>query len=455
MGVESRERLRPKPYSSETLTRGKDIINRLVGTETTPGLIQQAKYSIDLQFYTFEADATGRKVLSALREAKAKNPNLQIRLLVDNSISMFHNSGVVSRNGEARKKRDETYDLLNTMQHDGILDVKVTNWFPQNPGINALHVYSNVIHRDHKKMVCVDARGEHPDASPQALITSANIAWYHENLRKEVGRVYHGDGPIPFLEKDFDYSFQHAQLWERVYSVRSVGEYFKKYGLRRGFWEHVGQDLVGSIVRNPQKSGERMVFKEGPRGYDSAVLTDSFYGRLPLLGNKLGSREATNELFTMLELAKPGETIITFTPYPGTISLTKAMIQAAQKGVHVQLIIAGSYEDEFINPKNLHGMTRILERHYGPWPKKLIQNGIDLYEYVGEKEDNKGRLHAKGALWLRSDGTVRTLIGSTNFSKNIISGLNREIAVVEESDTHDPLVAYAESLKDDSKKVVI
>src|SRR5258706_15863973 len=88
--------------SSETLTTGKDIIGRLVG------MIGEAKRSIDLQFYTYKADTTGKKVLAALREAKEKNPDLQIRLLVDNSISFLNSES--SDGKSSKEERDETYE---------------------------------------------------------------------------------------------------------------------------------------------------------------------------------------------------------------------------------------------------------------------------------------------------------------------------------------------------------
>lgn len=441
---------RPKIPQKETLTTGKEIISRIVS------MIGQAKYSVDLQFYTFEADATGKKVLDAIRAAKERNPNLQVRLLADNSIDYFHGGSLVHKNGNGRQKRDETYELLNSMKAEGILDVKITNWFSRNP----ISLISNIIHRDHKKLVLVDSRdlALHPDAHPMAMVTSANIAEQHEYRRKEVGRVYHGtDGPIPLLQYDFNNSEKEAQEWERVYSVRSIGEYIKRYGFIN---RHMLNDALGSIVRNPQKSGEKLIYKEGtsehPDRYN-AVLTDSFWSEKfsrpfeQLFGKKIGSREATNEGFVMLDRAKPGEEVIVFTPYPGIFSLTKHLVNASQRGVKVHLIIAQNYEHELINPKNLATWQKPLGRWYSNWPKRIVQSGVVLHEYTGKKEGLSGELHAKGVVWMRSDGSVRTLIGSTNFSKGPVSGMNREIAVVEESDMSDPLVQYAYNLIDDSE----
>lgn len=436
---------RPRlPRSSETLTSGKEVISRLVG------MIGEAKHSIDLQFYTFEADSTGRKVLGALAQAKAKNPDLKIRLLVDNSISLRHDGKFVARNGDAQKKRDETYQLLNDMKERGTLeDVKVTNWFPQNPVIHALHLFSNILHRDHKKLVAVDMRDfrNHPTDNPMALITSANIAQYHENDRKEVGRVYHGvDSPVLHIADDFEQTFHNAQQWERVYSVRSVPEYFRKYGLTWDIWK----DAFRSIVRNPQRRGERLVYKEGPKGHDEAVLTDSFWPKW----TGLGSREATDELDTMLKLAKPGETVVAFTPYPGIRILTRRLNRAAKRGVDTHLVISENYENELFNPINPKSIAdRIFQPFFASWPRRITKHGVVLHEYLGKKDNLNGELHAKGAVWLRRDGSVRTLIGSTNFSKGPFSGQNREIAVVEESDIHDPLVTYAKDLMADSEIV--
>ncbi|HYK08054.1 MAG TPA: phospholipase D-like domain-containing protein [Candidatus Eisenbacteria bacterium] len=438
------EHFRPS-LPSETLTTGKEVVARLIG------MIGEAKHSIDLQFYTFEADSTGKKVLSALAVAKRENPDLKIRLLVDNSISLRHDGKFIAGNGDAQKKRDETYQLLNEMKDEGTLeDVKVTNWFPQNPIVSSLHLFSNVLHRDHKKLVTIDARDlqNHPDANPMALITSVNIAQYHENDRKEVGRVYHGtEGPVPFIANDFEQTFHNAQEWERVYSVRSVKEYFKKYGLS---WD-VFIDGYRSIVRNPEKPGQRFVYEEGPKGHDSAVLTDSFF---PKWFFRRGAREATDELFSMLTLAKPGETVVAFTPYPGIWSLTRRLNRAAKRGVDTHLIISQNYENELFNPIDPKSFgDRVFQPFFAGWPRRITKHGVVLHEYVGKKDGLKGELHAKGAVWIREDGSARTLIGSTNFSKGPFSGMNREIAVVEESDASDPLVKYAQDLMADSEIV--
>lgn len=454
MPIEVRPAQEPRPMpspevpkiakrSSETLTNGKEIFSRMLS------MIGGAKHSIDLQFYTFDADATGKKVLNALAEAKRRNPQLSIRLLMDNSLS-FHNLNGNSE--EIKRIRDETYHIVNQMTTDGILDAKVTNWFPHNP----LFI-SNVIHRDHKKGVFIDALDpdKHPDAHPMALVTSANVAAYHEYERKEIGRVYHGaDGPMPYLERDFNNSFNHAKEWEHVYSVQSFGEYVQRNGI---LGKTFNRDLIGFIVRNPQAPGERMQFTPGPKGHDEAVLTDSFWGEAisrpfeKLFGKKIGAREATNEAFSMLDLAQKNEKVIIFSPYPGMISLTRHLKQAAQRGVEVHLIIAQNYEKELYNPKHLKLWQRPLKAFFDRWPKQLTKGGVILHEYTGEKEGYKGELHAKGALWIRTDGSVRTLIGSTNFSKGPVGGMNRELAVVEESDMSDPMVTYAYDLMADAK----
>jgi len=450
MGLESaqqqsRPEIKKKPYTSETLTTGKEIIAKVLS------LIGQAKHTIDLQFYTFEADSTGRKVLEALAQAKEKNPTLKIRLLADDSIDFRHGGKYVWFDRQAKAKRDETYELINKMKDQGILDAKITNWFPHNPLL-----ISNIFHRDHKKQVLID--GSYEDAV--GLVTSANIAEFHENVRKEVGRVYydHGvNGPVPFLQKDFDYSFENAKRWEFVYDVRNFPEYFRKHGIPR---RRIFTDFWGSLIRNPQKHGERMVFTPGPKGYDEAVLTDSFWGKIPgvyqayekIFHKKMGAKEATNEVLTMLDLAQEGDEVIIFSPYPGKKFLTKSLLSASKRGVDTHLVISSDYSAEFFDPKNPKSpLDHLASYFFANWPRTLTSGGVKFYEYNGDGNGQKGALHAKGAVWIRKDGTARTLIGSTNFSKNLISGMNREIAVVEEADHADPLIKYAKELIHNSK----
>jgi len=120
----------------------------------------------------------------------------------------------------------------------------------------------------------------------------------------------------------------------------------------------------------------------------------------------------------------------------------------------VHLVISENYENELFNPISPKSLAdRIFQPFFASWPRRITKHGVVLHEYLGKKENLNGELHAKGAVWIRDDGSVRTLIGSTNFSKGPFSGQNREIAVVEESDIHDPLVTYAKDLMADSEIV--
>lgn len=461
------------PISSrkvEMLRSGKEIFAKMLH------LIDTAKYSIDMQYYSFEADETGRKVLDACKRAKERNPNLKIRLLVDNSIEYLHNGERIFKSEDARQRRDATNELLMQLRDDGVLDdVKVTNKFSlEDKKLNLLHLYSNVLHRDHKKLFLVDARDtdEHPDAVPKAVVGSANVNKYHEKDWKDAARYFEGGDIVRVLAEDFEYTDHHAEKWKRIYEVKSPSEYFQKYGL----WQIASHplqslsDLRGAVVRNAERKGKRVVTTpdaQGRKERDEVVATDSFF---PSWFFGLGRRAATTESFGLLKQAKAGETVIVAGPYPGFFSLSRRLIRASRKGVDVNLVIPkinnhALYNhqkiDEVPLPDNIplrlqQFIRRVAHANLYRWERKLAKNGVHVYKYTGEKEGLDGMLHFKGMQLLRNDEeqTTRSINGSANYTKGVVSGFNREIIVATEGtvDT-DPMVPFMQELMADSEYI--
>ncbi len=458
-----------QPRAKEVmLPTGKDVI------DTKVRLIGEAKYSIDMQYYSFEADETGRRILDACKDAKARNPQLKIRVLVDNSVEYLHNGEIVGTSEEARKKRDETNELLMQLRDEGVLDVvAVTNRFNlKRKWANRLHLYSNILHRDHKKYFLVDTRDidQHPDAVPKAIVGSANINHFHEKKWKDAGRLFEGGEIVRTLAEDFEYTAHHAQNWERIYAVQSPREYFQKYGL----WNiliHPRKslsDLRGAVVRNAERKGKRVVTTPDPsrrKERDEVVATDSFF---PSWFFGLGRRAATKESVLLLKKAKPGEMVSVATPYPGFLSFTRNLVHASKRGVDVRLIIPKENNhvlynhkkiDEFVFPEKVppwlqHVLRRASHANLTHWEKKLTKGGVSIYKYTGANEGLAGMLHFKGMQLRRLDGTSRSINGSLNYSKGVISGMNREVIVATEGtiDT-DPMVPFMDELMADAELI--
>ncbi len=446
--------LLPLSHRGELLQTGKEVIGEMVR------LIGQAKYSIDMQFYSYEMDATGKKILDACIAAKQQNPNLRIQLLIDNSVEYLHNGKVVPMNADAQRMRDETRDTLLQARDAGYLDVFITNQFSlQHRVRNSLRLFSNVLHRDHKKLFLVDTDTKaHPDAVPQAIVGSANITAYHEHDWKDAAKLYQGGPIIDALAEDFADTIKHAKRWDRVYRVETPGDYIKKYGpvfLRRLFThpidvvQQVGTDIRGSVVRNAERKGRRIVVRPDTPGREDVVATDSMYPRVfpktleKLLPSPLaekasrvfGAHEATDEGFRLIDGAKKGETVFVVTPYPGFFVLSRHLLKAAKRGVTVNLIVPNNnnhvlYNEEKIFHYHLPNNSRLNRlanfsivkqlrkralEHLINWQNSLISNGVHFYGYTGKKEGRNGMIHFKGMLLERNDGSTRSLIGSSNF----------------------------------------
>lgn len=442
------------------LRSGKEVIDTMVD------LIHQAKYSIDLQYYSFEADETGLKILDALTQAKKANPQLKVRLLVDNSIEYLHNGERVGTSEDARKRRDTTNELLMQLRDDGILDeVAVTNRFDlKNTTANILHLYSNVLHRDHKKLFLVDARDVqgHPDATPKAIVGSANVNHFHEFLWKDGGRLFEDRDFVAALAEDFEYTARHAEKWRRIYEVRNPSEYFQRNGWRQIFSHPIESlsDLRGAFVRNAERKGRRTVVHKDPQGRkqrDEVVATDSFWPKWLLFGR----RAATEESVGLPKQAGSEDMVFAISPYPGFLSFTRNLIRASKRGVDVSLIIPKENNhvlynhqkiDEFVFPEVVpNWMQNLLRRgahaNLARWQRRLSSHGINVYEYAAEHEGIENMIHFKGMLLIRRDGTTRSINGSLNYSKGPISGMNREIVVATEGTVAtDEMVPFVQDL---------
>lgn len=457
---------------TEILHSGKEIFNKMLR------LINTAKYSIDMQYYSFEADQTGRRILDAVKKAKEKNPSLRVRLLVDNSIEHLHNGERVGSSEDAKRRRDETNELLMQMRDEGILEtVDVTNRFDlKNRFTNYLRLGSNILHRDHKKLFLVDTidSDTHPDALPKAIVGSANVTHYHENHWKDGGRYFEGGNIVKVLAEDFEYTAKHAEKWQRIYEVENPQEYIQRYGLKDIIRHPVRTlgDLRGAVVRNAERRGQRIITTPDPLGRkerDEVVATDSFWPTR-MLGVPLsfGGHKATDEAYAIVKQARPEETITASSPYPGFFLFTRRLIRAARHGVHVELIIPAENNHPLYNhkkidttelPRQIPGwlqnfVRRVAHTNLDFWEKRLSRAGVHLYKYTGKNEGLDGMLHFKGMLLQRRDGTTRSLNGSLNFTKGPFSGLNREVIVTTEGKINtDPMVGFMQELKAGSEYV--
>lgn len=405
------------------------FVNRLIER------IREEPTSISLQFYTYEADAVGNRVIEALREKKKKDPQVSIQLLADDSNNMFHDGRPVRGKNGSRKERDYTYQRLNELEKEGI-EVSVTN-------------YANVvngIHRDHKKLVVFGGNDTVPATAYVGSTNMQDLPW-KDMMVEMTGTM------VPILQRDFTDTFEHARTLQRVHTTRNPIEYFKHYGVA-----YVARDLRGSVIRNAESRGKVIPFDDtnGNKGY---VATDSFWAKW----TGWGAREATTAHYQQALDAKKGDILDVVTPYPGVWFLNRKLRNAAKRGAEVNLIIPANNNHLLYNPEriqdlpalnilNVGGIALGLLRFFNKkWQESLTSQGVNVYKYEGKKEQAQGMVHAKYSLLKRADGTRRSVFGSSNMSVGPISGWNREIAIITQDNTlASQLADYTQALKNDS-----
>jgi cardiolipin synthase A/B len=180
------------------LPDGNAFVNDLVKE------IQRAKTTIDLQFFTFEADSIGKRVAKYLFAAKQRG--VKIRFIVDHYIDLFHNDYFIYRprlnrglqriiTGEWR----ETKELLKKMTKEGI-EVRRSNPL----GFLKLR---RAFQRNHKKMVIID----HADSGKAiAYIGGCNLAEHNVSWNDFMVKMQ-GD-MIPILLRDFNATWREEDI---------------------------------------------------------------------------------------------------------------------------------------------------------------------------------------------------------------------------------------------------
>jgi cardiolipin synthase A/B len=166
--------------------------------------IMKAKSSIDLQFFTFEADSVGNRVAKCLFNAKLRG--VKIRFIMDHFIDLFHNDYFIYRprlnrglqriiSGEWK----DTKKLLKKMAEAGI-EVRRSNPL----GFLKLR---RAFQRNHKKIVIIDS-----DLPKDAIayvggtnLSEHNVSW-NDFMVKMKGSM------IPILENDFNATWEEKNI---------------------------------------------------------------------------------------------------------------------------------------------------------------------------------------------------------------------------------------------------
>jgi cardiolipin synthase A/B len=170
--------------------------------------IKRAKSSINLQFYTFEADSVGNRVAKCLFAAQKRG--VKIRFMIDYFIDLFHNDYFIYRPRLNRALQriisgewKNTKKLLKKMEEAGI-EIRRTNPL----GFLKLR---KVFQRNHKKIVTIDSKD--PKRAIAYIggcnLSEHNISW-NDFMVKMKGDM------TPILQKDFDATWKGNDINARI-----------------------------------------------------------------------------------------------------------------------------------------------------------------------------------------------------------------------------------------------
>lgn len=165
--------------------------------------IKKAKSRIDLQFFTFEADAIGKRVADILFAAKLRG--IHVRFIIDHYIDLFHNDYFIHRPRFNRVLQriitgewKDTKKLLSQMAKKGI-EIKRSN--PLG------FLRRRAFQRNHKKLVIIDSN---LPKLATAYVGGCNLS-EHNASWNDFMVAMKGD-MLPILQNDFNLTWKDKNL---------------------------------------------------------------------------------------------------------------------------------------------------------------------------------------------------------------------------------------------------
>ena len=384
--------------------------------DTRVQLARRAEVSLDVQYYHFEDDETGRWLMRALRDAAARG--VRVRLLIDD----LYTGG-----------KDPLW--LAFAAHPNV-EVRLFNPFARARGrgqggrfLASIDEWGRVNHRMHNKLFIADGA--------MAVIGGRNVAneYYLRSMAENFIDVdaFAAGWIVPPLQYLFD------RYWnsDPVYPLEAVAKTgYSKQELRALFEDWTGaektpppkevppSDILGygpiaddlDIGRLGLIWGEAYVFADHPdKPFDGEV------------GGELLETSVTYNVFEAIRGAK--ESVVASSPYfvPGQHSL-EMFRELRANGVKVTVMTNSLASTD----------EPIVHIGYAAHREELLRMGIDLYELSSSRlKDNKrpflfgkslGRLHAK----LVVIDKKRLFIGSMNLDPRSAT-INTELGAMIDS----------------------
>ena len=385
----------------------------LFSLDTRVQLAKRAEVSLDVQYYHFENDETGRWLLRALRDAADRG--VRVRLLIDD----LYTSG------------QDTY-WLSFAAHANV-EVRLFNPFARARArgqggrfLASLDDWSRVNHRMHNKLLIADGA--------MAVIGGRNVAneYYLRSMSENFVDVdaFAVGWIVPPLQFQFDRYWNSAA----VYPLESIAATpLSPAQLRERFEAETGpattpapsdlpsNDILGYGPLADDLDGGRLGLIWG----EAFVFAD--HPDKPFDGNVGGEPLDTSVTYNLFEVIRAAKKeVVLSSPYfvPGELSL-QMLRDLRKKDVSVAVMTNSLASTD----------EPIVHIGYAAHREELLQIGVELYELSSSRVKNNdrpflfgkslGRLHAKLAVIDRT----HLFIGSMNLDPRSAS-INTELGAV-------------------------
>ena len=388
----------------------------LFSLDTRVQLARRAEESLDVQYYQFEHDETGRWLLRALRDAAERG--VRVRLLIDD----LYTGG-----------QDPLW--LAFAAHENV-QVRLFNPFVRARGcgqigrfIASAHELSRVNHRMHNKLLIADGA--------MAVIGGRNVAneYYLRGANENYVDVdaFTTGWIVPPLQFHFDRYWNSAA----VYPLEAITRSDTPLAEQRARFEN----LTGpQTTPPPQALPSNDILGYGPIADDldggrlGLIWSEAFvfadHPDKPFDGSVGGKPLDTSVTFNLFEVIRAASReVVASSPYfvPGELSLSM-MRDLRARGVAVTVMTNSLASTD----------EPLVHVGYSAHREELLQMGVELYELSSSRIKNNdraflfgkslGRLHAKLVVIDRT----ALFIGSMNLDPRSAS-INTELGAVVKS----------------------
>jgi len=371
-------------------------------------LAQAAERTLDLQYYIFHTDLTGKLILSAALEAAERG--VRVRLLVDDTTAKGRDAGIAVLS---------SHPLIEVRVFNPSAGRSSTGWL-----LNAASDFSRVNHRMHNKMFVADNQA--------GIIGGRNVGDEYFGAQEEVNFADLDLLAVGPVVQDLSRSFDQYWNSEWAYPIEAFRTAASDPAARRKGLENLAAHRAAAqdseYARRLRESDllrrlfdRTLAFAWAPAQFFADPPEKVAGDERPVKVVNLGA-----QLRPLVE--KAGSEVIISSPYfiPGKAGM-QLFTQLREKGVRLR-IITNSFAGNDV---------AVVHSGYARYRKDLLRLGVELYE-LKPSLGAKGKKSAFGSSGVSLHAKVfvidrtQAFVGSLNLDPRSVD-LNTELGIVVES----------------------